>query len=138
VRLGEGASLPDYAVTVEASTLRAVAELLRDPNPIHLDAHVVRQLGLGDRVVSQGPLNIGIVWQMLDSRLAGAGRVSRLDVRFTSNAFAGEQLVAGGEVTGGDDAEGTATCEVWLRAASGRDVLRGRAIVQLGPTEERS
>ena len=65
-----------------------------------------------------------------------AGLVRSLDVRFTSNAFAGEVLVAGGvieDVVDPADGDRVATCTVWLCAEDGRDVVRGTARVVLPP-----
>ncbi|WZH50972.1 MAG: MaoC/PaaZ C-terminal domain-containing protein [Nocardioides alkalitolerans] len=128
-----GDDLPDLAVTVRAEAMKPTALLLRDPNPIHLDPAVVRGLGLGDRVINQGPLNVGYLWEMLARWTGDAGLVRSLDVRFTSNAFAGEVLVAGGVIEDVADADGErlATCSVWLCAEDGRDVVRGTARVGL-------
>lgn len=129
-----GDDLPDLAVTVRAEAMKPTALLLRDPNPIHLDPAVVRSLGLGDRVINQGPLNVGYLWEMLARWSGDAALVRRLDVRFTSNAFAGEVLVAGGvidHVADAADGQRVATCAVWLCAEDGRDVVRGTARVVL-------
>src|SRR5687767_5398357 len=82
---------------IEPDSLRAMAVVLDDPNPIHLDSAVVAELGLGDRQVNQGPSNIGYVVNMLREALPGA-TLERLQVRFLANVFAGDTVVASGEV----------------------------------------
>lgn len=137
-----GDVLPDLAVTVRAEAMKPTALLLRDPNPIHLDPDTVRALGLGDRVINQGPLNVGYLWEMLARWSGDSAYVRSLEVRFTSNAFAGELLVAGGAVeavgpVGAAASDGTdewATCSVWVCAEDGRDVVRGTAVVRIPST----
>jgi acyl dehydratase len=128
-----GTALPQLRVTVGPEPMKPMALLLRDPNPIHLDATLVQALGLGDRVINQGPLNAGYLWEMLTRWLGDSARVRTLDLRFTSNAYAGDRLVAGGEVEA--VAADVATCAVWLRTEEGRDVVQGTAEVLL-PTGE--
>lgn len=125
-----GQSLPGLQIRVDAQPMKPMALLLRDPNPIHLDPEVVAELGLGDRVINQGPLNAAYVWEMLALAVGDSALVRRLDLRYTSNAFAGDLLTAGGEVVEVDAAAGTVTCAVWLRRDDGRDVVIGRALVR--------
>lgn len=122
-----GDSIPELRVMVEPAPMKPVALLLRDPNPIHLDPRTVQRLGLGERVINQGPVNAGYLWEMLTRWLGDVARVRTLDLRFTSNAYAGDRLIAGGEVTSTGD--GVATCAVWLRTDQGRDVVVGTAEV---------
>ncbi|GAA4725895.1 MaoC family dehydratase [Nocardioides endophyticus] len=124
-----GERLPGLAVTVEAAPMKPMALLLRDPNPIHLDPAAVAELGLGDRVINQGPLNAAYIWEMLGRWLGDSALVQTLDLRFTSSAFAGDRLLAEG-IVDSIDAE-TATCSVWLSADDGRDVVRGTVVIRL-------
>src|SRR5579884_1273404 len=87
---------------IEPDSLREMAVVLDDPNPIHLDPAAVAAVGLGDRQVNQGPSNIGYMLNML-SEAAPAARVEKLEVRFMSNVFAGDVVVAAGTV---DSVEG--------------------------------
>ena len=122
---------------VDDARMKTMAALLRDPNPIHFDAEVVRSLGIGDRPVNQGPLNVGYV---VNALLAWAGgdpaALRRLRVRFAGNVFAGDHLTAGGEVTDlrAEDGCTIATCDVWLDRDDGTRLLHGQAEVAL-PTE---
>ena len=125
-----GRALAELRVQVDAQAMKPMALLLRDPNPIHLDPAVVEALGFGDRVINQGPLNAAYIWDMLVRTWGDAARVRQLDLRYTSNALAGDELVVGGEITEVDPDTGTATCAVWLRRDDGRDVVTGRATVE--------
>ena len=79
--------------------MKIFAAIARDPNPIHWDRAAVAERGLGDRLINQGPTNLGYVVNML---LAWTGPASFRDlaVRFTSNVFDGDTVTAGGVVTG--------------------------------------
>jgi acyl dehydratase len=138
VRVGD--PLPEWTVeTVDPGRMRVMAALLDDPNPIHLDPAAVRALGLGDRVVNQGPIGVGYVQNMLLTWVGGAGRVRALSLRFLARVLAHDRVVAGGEVAGiGTD--GSVGCAVWLdvvgrRGGTGLPVraLRGTATVVMAP-----
>jgi len=57
-----------------------VAMLLRDPNPIHWDPEVLRELGLGERPINQGPINVGYLAELAARTAGGVDRVRRLRV----------------------------------------------------------
>jgi acyl dehydratase len=129
-----GTRLPTWRVDVEAAGMRTMAALLRDPNPIHFDVGAVRQLGLGDRPINQGPTNVGYIVNMLLTWRGGEpSTITRLTVRFTGNVFAGDRLVAGGEVVEvrTTDSGRTAVCDVWLDRDDGVRVVSGSAEVTL-------
>lgn len=119
--------------SVDAEKMKTMALLLRDPNPIHWDVESVRELGMGDRPVNQGPNNMAYLVGMLADYAGGFDRVRSLRVRFLSNVFAGDRLVAGGQVDAVDDATGEVSCDVWLRRDGNADdvVMAGTATVLL-------
>lgn len=133
-----GDELPPFDVpAVSAEAMKTMAALLRDPNPIHFDVDAVRAAGLGDRVVNQGPTNVGYVMNLL---LAWAGTpeaVRSLRVRFTGNVLAGDHVIARGrvrELTHDDDGTEVAVCDVWLERDDGVQVVLGEAAV-VPPTD---
>ena len=97
-----GTEVPPLVIeSVSAERMKTVAALLNDSNPIHFDVESVKALGMGDRVVNQGPNNMGV--RRDDARATGPvspGRVRGLRVRFLGNVFAGDRLTARGTVTG--------------------------------------
>jgi acyl dehydratase len=119
---------------VDPEKMKLFAAIARDPNPIHWDRREVAKRGLGERLINQGPTNLGYVVNML---LAWAGPASlrSLSIRFTSNVFDGDTVVAGGVVTGLRDVDGehVAECEVWLDRGDGTRAVAGRATVALSP-----
>jgi len=133
-----GTRLPDWEVpAVSAEKMKTMAALLSDPTPIHWDPAAVAALGLGDRPINQGPLNMGYLMNLLCRWAGGHDRLRRLRVRFTGNVFAGDHLIASGVVTAirreGD--ERLADCDVSLRVAGGGTVVAGTATVVV-PEEE--
>jgi acyl dehydratase len=115
---------------VDAEKMKTMAAILQDPNPIHFDAETVRELGLGDRPVNQGPINMSYLINLVTTWAGGAHRLRRFTVRFLGNVFAGERLECTGNVAAVDGETGVAELE--LQAAVGeRPVLAGTATVAL-------
>src|SRR5262245_62328159 len=106
--------LPELVIeSVDPERMKTMAALLRDPNPIHWDVESVRALGIGDRPVNQGPNNMAYLVNLLAAFAGGFEYVTALRVRFLGNVFAGDRLVAGGEITELDDDGQTVHCAVW-------------------------
>lgn len=96
----QGLALEDLEISsVNAEKMKTMAVILRDPNPIHWDVDLVRELGMGDRVVNQGPNNMAYLVELLARNFGGEDQIVDLKVRFLANVFAGDRLVAGGSVT---------------------------------------
>ena len=113
---GVGEPIPPLVVDdVGADRMKTMAALLRDPYPIHWDA---------ERPVNQGPLNLGYVANMLMA-WAGDASVRRLTVSFHARVYAGDTVVATGEVIS-TTIDGS-TCAVRL--------MRGDDVVVSGTAE---
>lgn len=128
-----GDRVPEWRLeAVDPARMKLLAAILRDPNPIHWDRDEVARRGLGDRLINQGPTNVGYVCNALLT-WAGAASLRSLTVRFTANVFDGDTVVAGGVVTEviTDGPETVATCEVWLDRGDGTRAVEGRALVAL-------
>lgn len=134
-----GARLPEWRVpAVSAEKMKTTAALLADPNPIHWDVEAVRALGMGDRPINQGPLNMAYVLNMVAAWSGGHDRLRRFRVRFRGNVFAGDELCAGGVITGVRVEAGItlADCDVSLEVVGGAEVLSGTATVAVGRVNE--
>jgi len=126
-----GTQIPEFRVEgVEPWRMKVFAALARDPNPIHWDRREVAARGLGDRLINQGPTNLGYVCNMLVA-WAGPEALRDLRVRFTANVSDGDTVVAGGVVTGLRELGGErlADCEVWLDRVDGTRTVDGTATV---------
>jgi 3-hydroxybutyryl-CoA dehydratase len=123
---------PWTVASVDAGHMVTLAGLLADPNPIHLDADVVKNLGMGDRTINQGPANMSYVINLLRREFPGGG-LRVFDVRFLANVFAGDRVVAGGRVDDTEERDGETHvhCSVWLDVDGGRRALEGTAVVVL-------
>jgi acyl dehydratase len=127
-----GAELGPLVIeSVRAERMKTLAIVLADPNPIHLDPAAVRALGMGDRVVNQGPANFAWVLDMLREAVPGA-QISDLKVRLLANVFADDRVVAAGRVDAVDG--GRLSCSVWLDVDGGSRALDGTATLIL-PTD---
>lgn len=129
-----GDSLPSLRIeSISAEKMRQLAGVLRDPNPIHLDPGAVARLGLGDRVINQGPANLAYVINMLSAAFPNS-RLLQLDARFLANVFAGDGVVAGGRVIAlTREADGTrVACETWLNVDGGGPAVTANALVLIG------
>ncbi|WP_419925589.1 MaoC family dehydratase [Candidatus Poriferisocius sp.] len=127
-----GDELPRLVIeSVDAEKMKTMAALLGDPNPIHWHVETVKDLGMGDQPVNQGPNNMAYVMNMLGDWAGGTERIQRMRVRFLDNVFAHDRLEAGGTVTSVDD-DGTVECEIWLARDGTHPVLAGTATLLLG------
>jgi acyl dehydratase len=136
-----GTRLPSWEVpSVSPEKMKTMAALLADPNPIHWDVEAVAALGLGDKPINQGPLNMAYVMNMLAAWSGGHDRLRRFRVRFLDNVVAGQRLSADGVVTAVREEDGVrvADCEVHLTVVGGAPVVRGTATVTLPPASEES
>ena len=128
-----GDEIPAWEMpSVDPARMRTMAAILRDPYPVHWDREANERLGLGGRVINQGPLNLGYIVNMLHA-WAGPGSVRRLTVRFGKPVLDGDHVTACGRVQSVDEVGGErrATCEVWLER-DGEPVVTGTAVVGLG------
>ena len=132
MRVSAGAELPAFEVEVEAAAMKTMAVLLRDPNPIHFDRDMVAALGMGDRVINQGPTNMAYVVNMLVAWAGDPARIRALKVRFLDNVRGGDRVVRRRRHVGGRDGRHQiAECDVWLDVVGGPRALAGSATVAL-------
>ena len=127
-----GDEIPPWTMaSVDPARMRTMAAILRDPYPVHWDRNANEALGLGGRVINQGPLNLGYIVNMLLA-WAGPSSVRRLTVSFGAPVLDGDRVTAGGRVDSVTvvDGERRAECVVWLDR-DGVHVVTGTAIVAL-------
>jgi acyl dehydratase len=121
-------TIPSFVVeSVDAQRMKTMAAILRDPYRVHWDREATREMGLGGRVINQGPLNLSYIVNALHN-FAGAGCVRRLTVQFHRPVFDGDSVVGGGEVVVvGNESR---TCNVWLKRGD-ETVVSGTAEISL-------
>jgi 3-hydroxybutyryl-CoA dehydratase len=109
-------SLPILTRKVEPEAMIALARILHDPNPIHLDPEAAQAAGLGNRVVNQGPANLAYIIDMLTAAFPDH-RLAKLDSRYLANVFGGDKVQVGGTVTRVEEPE--IECDTWLKVPDG-------------------
>jgi acyl dehydratase len=127
-----GDELPPRTInSVSADRMKTMAVVLDDPNPIHLDPAAAKALGLGDRVINQGPTGVGYLLDMLAAAFPDA-TVRKVELRFLANVLAGDKVVGAGTVASieGDEV----SCDIWLDVEGGARAMTGRATVVLPGT----
>ena len=133
-----GTELPAYDIpSVSAEKMKTMAALLSDPTAIHWDVATLQALGMGDRPINQGPLNMGYVMNAVTDWAGGPERLRRLKVRFLGNVLAGHHLRVRATVTELREEDGArqADCDVVLEViggdTAGDPVVSGTATVVL-------
>lgn len=127
-----GDEIPEWEMpSVDANRMKTMAAILRDPYPIHWDRSATASLGLGERTINQGPLNLSYIANMLMA-WQGPRCIRRLQVRFTAPVLDSEAVTARGTVTAIDvvDGERRATCDIRLDRGD-KSVVVGTAVVTL-------
>jgi hydroxyacyl-ACP dehydratase HTD2-like protein with hotdog domain len=127
-----GTRLEPLSVEVESGKMKTVAAIMRDPNPTHYDVETVRSLGLGERLLNQGPANAGYLMEFVRRNAGGAAGVRRFSVRYLSTVHEGDVVVCEGTVTAVDSDAGTAELEL-SAAVEGAPVIAGSAVIALAP-----
>lgn len=118
-----GDQIPSRSTVVDAGRMKVFSLLTDDPNPIHWDRDAVAALGLGDKLINQGGLNVGYVINAVSDWAGGSDRIVSVNVRFRSNVLEGEEVVSSGTITEIED--GVATIEVALVSPTGANVISG-------------
>lgn len=82
---------PFVVNSVDASFMKTAAAIFRDPYPVHFDRRVSHELGLGGRLVNQGPLSLGYAINGL-LRHVPVDSLCRIDVRFHRPVIEGDRV----------------------------------------------
>ena len=113
---------------VSAERMKTMAAILQDPNPIHWDVEVVKQLKMGDRVVNQGPINMAFLVNTITDWTDDPGSLRELTIRYQSNVFAGDVVHCEATVEARED--GGARLSLRETVAE-TEVITGTAVVAL-------
>jgi acyl dehydratase len=127
-----GDTLTPFTLEVTRESMKEWAVFLHDPNPIHLDAEVVKAKGLGEKEINQGPTNVAYIINMLHNNFPGA-TIESVDSRFLDNVYADDLIETYGTVTDVtvNDGATQVSCDIGLRVEGRGDVISGTAILTL-------
>ncbi len=116
-----------FGWTVEPSAVSRVAEILRDPNPIHLDGDAARAAGLAGPI-NQGPANLAYAVNMVQAAFPGA-RLLTIESRYLANVLVGDRVTVEGSVVSQDGQ--VVTCAFRVINGAGQDAVTGTATLLL-------
>lgn len=136
-----GTELPVHEVFVDPGRMKVMTALLADPTPIHFDTRALVALGMDERPVNQGPLNMGYLQTMLARWAGGRDRLLTFRVRFQGNVLAGDTVRTHARVIEllDTDRGRVARCDLRLDVVGGGTALTGTADVLVpldAPKEE--
>lgn len=120
-------TLPIFAHTVERADVLRVAEILRDPNPIHFDEAAARAVGLA-APINQGPANLAYAVNMLEAAFP-ASRLLAIESRYLANVPVGDRISVEGRVIAREGA--VVTCEFRVLNGAGQDAVVGTARLEV-------
>ncbi|HEX6255700.1 MAG TPA: MaoC/PaaZ C-terminal domain-containing protein [Euzebyales bacterium] len=124
--LAMGDALPERTVTLDQATLIRYAGVSGDLNPLHWDPAFAATFSPTGGVIAHGMLAMGLLSALLTDWLGDAGRVRSMSCQFRAACPVGATVTLGGEVTGVDEAEDTATVAIWARLDDGAKVIDRR------------
>jgi acyl dehydratase len=126
-----GQELEPFVIeAVDPEPMKTMAAILQDPNPIHFDTNVTRELGIGDHPVNQGPTNVTWLTEFVQRFAGGPDKLVTIKIRFLGNVFGGERFECTGKVTAVDTDAGRAELEVGA-TSNGRGALGGTAVIKI-------
>ena len=94
----EGFTLKDWQFLVPQESMNTWAVILDDPNPVHLDASAVKQVGLGDKTINQGPANIAYVLNMIEENFPNS-QILKMNNKMTDSVLEGDLVTVSGQIT---------------------------------------
>lgn len=128
VEYEQGEKIPERRWVANPLQFRQYAEVSGDFNPIHLDDHYARQLGLKG-VIAHGMLTMTQLGVMLTDWVGQEGLITRFEVRFEGMVYGGQEITFSGVVRG---KEKTAlVCDLQAVNEEGERVLSGWAEISL-------
>ena len=124
--------IPPFMHEVKRDDVLRVADILRDPNPIHFDEAAARAAGLA-HPINQGPANLAYAVNMMMAAFPGA-QLLEIDSRYLANVPVGDRVSARGTITSRE--AGIVTLEFRVVNGAGKDAVAGTARLRLEGTQE--
>ncbi|WP_207540196.1 MaoC family dehydratase [Sabulicella rubraurantiaca] len=117
-------TLPAVSKHVDRAAILAYAAITEDFNPLHVDEAFAAGTPFG-KPIAHGMLSLNLVWQSLRRAFGEAMPIS-LEIRFV------RPVLVDTEVTSGGRRREDGAYDVWVRDASGQDVILGTAWLGAG------
>ena len=98
MKLKVGDKIEDWSYTVKQENLVDWSNFLNDPNPIHLNQNKVKELGLGNNCINQGPANIAYILNCISSNFKDY-QLIEVKNKLNGNVFSGDKIVVEGKIS---------------------------------------
>ena len=98
MKLKVGDKIEDWSYTVRQENLVTWSNILNDPNPIHLNQSKVKELGLGNNCINQGPANIAYILNSINYNFPNS-KILNLTNKLKGNVFSGDNVNVTGKIT---------------------------------------
>ena len=92
-----GDTLENWSLSVLQENMNLWAEILDDPNPIHLDVNSVKSIGLGEKTINQGHANIAYIINAIDQNFPDS-EIIKLNNKMTDSIVEGDQVNVSGYI----------------------------------------
>ena len=111
----EGFTLKDWEFLVPQESMDTWAVILDDPNPIHLDVNAVKQVGLGNKTINQGPANIAYILNMIEENFPNS-QILKMNNKMTDSVLEGDLVSVSGHITEikVEESQFVASCSIQL------------------------
>lgn len=137
VDIVQGAEIPPTRHTYAPVELFLFSAASWHPHRVHFDQDYTRDVEGHTDLLVHGPLQAVHLFQALTSALDGRARLASVSYRHLGVLHVGEPVVIRGRVGEVDDAQRTATVELWMeKEGSGDRTTTGKAVLDLGPGKE--
>jgi len=93
----KGDRLENWSFTVTQENMNLWAEILDDPNPIHLDVNSVKLLGLGEKTINQGHANIAYIINAINHNFPDS-EIIKLNNKMTDSILEGDKITVSGQI----------------------------------------
>ena len=97
MKLKVGDKIEDWSYTVKQENLVDWSNFLNDPNPIHLNQSKVKELGLGNNCINQGPANIAYILNSINYNFPNC-KILNLNNKLKGNVFSGDNVNITGKI----------------------------------------
>ena len=93
----KGDSLESWNFKVIQENMDLWAEILDDPNPIHLDVNSVKLLGLGEKTINQGHANIAYIINAINYNFPES-EIIKLNNKMIDSIVEGDKITVSGHI----------------------------------------
>ena len=127
-----GQNLIEWSFKIKQECLIVWSEVLDDPNPIHLNKNKVKDLGLGNNCINQGPANVAYIINCISKNFHKFELVS-IKNKFKGNVFSGDNVTVTGLISSVNNCDETIylTLDLYLNTQNKKGVVESTAVIKI-------